>query len=111
MRIAKQFGPYNEAHYARPWIAKVVAWQVGRRAELAWGTYLGNAQGGEAEIDAEPGDVVLYGQKGRTGRQGLSVYGHVTAEGAFVSCSEATAAKMFRTTILKEADKALTSVR
>jgi hypothetical protein len=96
MRFAKSFRPYDGAQYARPWIAKVVAWQVGKRAELAWGTYLGDDNGGEAEIEAAPGDVVLFGQKGRAGRAGFAVYGTLEADGSFKSCTEAAAARRFR---------------
>lgn len=96
MRFAKSFRPYNETQYARPWIAKVVAWQVGKRAELAWGTYLGDANGGEAEIEATAGDVVLYGQKGRAGRAGSAFYGRIDEAGSFNSCTEAMAARYFR---------------
>jgi hypothetical protein len=96
MRIAKKFGPYNDKQQARPWIAKVVEWRVGQRAELQWGTFLGDDNGGEAEIEAAPGDVVLYGQKGRAGHHGFSVYALVTADGCLQACNEIQAAKAFR---------------
>lgn len=96
MRIAKKFGPYNDKQQARPWIAKVIEWRVGQRAELAWGTFLGDESGGEAEIEAVRGDVVLYGQKGRAGHHGFSVYALVAADGALQACNEIQAAKEFR---------------
>jgi hypothetical protein len=66
MRIARKIRPYDGKTFARPWIAKVVKWPVGQRAELDWGTFLGEAStGGELEIEAKPGDVLRYGQKNK----------------------------------------------
>ena len=66
MRISRKVGPWNPSLLNRPWIAKVIKWPVGQRAELEWGTFLGEAStGGELEIEAKPGDVVRYGQKSK----------------------------------------------
>lgn len=63
MRVAVDFGGYNERRYSKPWIARITAWPVGGKPEMEFGGYLGNASGGEVEIMARPGDIIRYGQK------------------------------------------------
>lgn len=99
MRIVKKFPSYDDKKFGRPWIARVTAWPVGQRAELAWGTFLGDpATGGEAELEARPGDVVRYGQKDRrTNHDAAARWAFVTGLGALqIIQSELEAAKSFR---------------
>lgn len=97
MTITKEFGSYNQRRYSRPWIARVSAWPVGGRAELAWGTFLGDDNGGEAEVAAVPGDVVRYGQKDLRKPNGSTAnWAIVQADGSLVDCKESEAAKAFR---------------
>lgn len=96
MTITKEFGSYNQRRYSRPWIARVSAWPVGGRAELAWGTYLGDDTGGTVEIEASEGDVIRYGQKDNRGNGGSANWAIVQADGSFTDCKEANAAKAFR---------------
>jgi len=63
MRVALEFGSYNSRRYGRPWIGRVTSWPVGGRPEIEWGNYCGDDGGGEAEIVAQPGDLVRAGQK------------------------------------------------
>lgn len=62
-RVAISFHSYNPRRYSRPWIARIVAWHVGKKPELEFGHYVGNDDGGEAEIIAYPGDILRYGQR------------------------------------------------
>lgn len=63
MRVVFEFGTYNARRYGKPWCAKVVNWPVGSVPDIQWGAYLGDSSGGECEIEAEPGDIVRWGQK------------------------------------------------
>jgi len=99
MRIAKKVQPYNGRLYGRPYIAKVVKWPVGCRAELQWGTFLGEPEtGGELEIEAKPGDVLRYGQKNKHSNGDPSArWVLVTSLGALtVIPTELEAARNFR---------------
>jgi hypothetical protein len=96
MTIRIPFTHYNARRYSRPWIAKVSSWAVGDRAVLAWGTYLGDDNGGEVEIDAEPGEVIRYGQKDNRGKSGSAQWAIVQPDGTYSGCTEAEAAKQYR---------------
>ena len=63
IRYSETVGAYNFRRYSRPWIAKITAWPVGRKPDLAWGGYAGNDRGGELEIMALPGSILRSGQK------------------------------------------------
>lgn len=97
MTIRIPFADYNHRRFSRPWIAKVTAWPVGGRATLQWGTFLGDHHGGEVEIEAEPGEVIRYGQKDhRAGNRTSAEWAIVGSDGAVNNCTEAHAAKVFR---------------
>jgi hypothetical protein len=99
MRIARKIRPYDGKTFARPWIAKVIKWPVGQRAELDWGTFLGEAStGGELEIEAKPGDVVRYGQKNKKHNSDPSArWAVITSLGRLaIIQTELEAAKTFR---------------
>ncbi len=63
MYVSVEFGSYNPRRCSKPWVFKVIDWKTGEQPEVEWGSYLGNDDGGVVEIDAQPGDVVRYGQK------------------------------------------------
>lgn len=78
MRVAKEFDPYNFRRYGKPWIAKVVNWPVGGSPKFQFGSFVGTADnGGFAEIDAEEGDVIAYGQRDYRGRNTTKQYATV----------------------------------
>ena len=60
MRITFERRGYNARRYGKPWIAVVTDWQIGKRPEVRWGH---NFTYNIAEVDAEPGAVIRYGQK------------------------------------------------
>jgi hypothetical protein len=97
MTISVRFESYNNKRYGRPWIAKVISWPVGSRATLDWGTFLGDSNGGEAEVIARPGDVVRYGQKDNKGYNSSAFWCIVQADGSLTVCTEPEAAKAHRT--------------
>lgn len=89
MRIFVEFSSYNQRRYGRPWIAVVTSWPVGGKPEIRWGSYLGdsrNGEGGEAEIEAEPCDIVRWGQKDNRGGNTEANWGIVQADGHTLSC-------------------------
>lgn len=96
MRVTKKFNAYNGKRFNRPYLAKVMAWPVGGRAELSWGTYLGDEQGGVAEIEAAPGDVIRYGQKDTRGPGSHAYWGIVNPDGSYDVCTEVVAVEHFR---------------
>jgi hypothetical protein len=99
MRISKKVKPYDAHQYARPYIAKVIKWPVGARAELQWGTFLGEPEtGGELEVEAKPGDVLRYGQKNKRSNGDPSArWAVVTSLGALtIVPTELEAARSFR---------------
>ena len=62
---------YNARRYGKPWIAKVVAWDIGAPPQLKFGRDL--------EIDAEPGDVVRWGQKDNRNPRGTRAWWGIVA--------------------------------
>jgi hypothetical protein len=75
-RVTVKFEPYNDRRYGRPWIARVADWPIGRPPVLVFGASLSLT----AEIDAEPGAVVRWGQKDRRGRNDDRRWGIVQAD-------------------------------
>lgn len=65
IRVVINYGSYNDRRYSKPWMAKVVAWPVGKNAELKFsGLFVGTAsEGGYVEMMAMPGELIRYGQK------------------------------------------------
>lgn len=69
MRITIKTQPYLATRYGQPWIAVITEWPVGGRPVLRWGVWLGrNGCEGQLEIEAEPGDIVRWGQKDHRGK-------------------------------------------
>lgn len=97
MVISIEFGSYNDRRYSRPWISRVTAWPTGKAPTPVWGRYLGTAAGGEVEIEAEPGDVVRWGQKDNRKISGSESYwGIVQADGTVTKVTEPEARKHWR---------------
>jgi len=84
MRVAIKYSPYNGRRYGKPWIGIISGWPVGGKPELEWGGYVGDAGGGEAEVDAAVGDVSRSGQKDQRGTRSLSSWHIVGSDGELV---------------------------
>lgn len=97
MRISKSFGSYNQRRYGKPWIGVVTSWPVGSRAEIRWGSYIGDDNGGEVEINAEPGDIIRWGQKDFRGGNTEAAWGIAQADGAINECDAVRARKAWDT--------------
>lgn len=99
-RITLATPAYNEKRYGAPWIARVVSWPVGGKAEIQFGNFLGDARNGtvgELEIMAKPGDVVRWGQKdNRNPRYTEANWGVVAEDGSIETVTESAARKAFR---------------
>jgi hypothetical protein len=91
MRIVQRFGSYNQRRYGRPWIAKITSWPVGGKAEVVWGSYLGSDNGGEVEIEANPGDIIRTGQKDGRGKGTSADWYIVNEDGSLKSTTAAEA--------------------
>ncbi len=98
MRITQIFGSYNQRRYGRPWIAKITSWPVGDKAEVSWGSYLGNDNGGEVEIEANPGDVIRTGQKDGRGNGTSADWYIVSPDGSLIHTTAAKAKDHWETT-------------
>ena len=93
MRIALKYRSYNARRYSRPWIGKITAWPIGGKAEIKWGSYLGDDAGGEVEIEAQIGDIIRSGQKdGRGGNTSADWY-IVDIDGGLIPTDAAGARK------------------
>ncbi|MFA5154582.1 MAG: hypothetical protein WC554_18705 [Clostridia bacterium] len=88
MRISIEIGAYNQRRYSRPWIGKITSWPVGARPELAWGGYAGDDSGGELEIEAQPDDIIRWGQKDGRGNGGSNEWGIAQADGTVEACDQ-----------------------
>ncbi|MEI6236685.1 MAG: hypothetical protein WCT04_26810 [Planctomycetota bacterium] len=86
-------GGYNTQRYGKPWIAKVVAWEIGTPPQLKFGRDL--------KLDVELGDVMRWGQKDNQNSRGTrSWWGLVSlgvgGELAVEQCTERQARKHWR---------------
>lgn len=104
MRVSQEFKSYNQRRYGRPWIAKITSWPVGGKPEVAWGSYLGDDNGGEVEIEAVPGDIVRTGQKDHRGGNTDASWYIVQADGSLSSSDAAESRKAWDA---RQADKAV----
>lgn len=93
MRVSTSWGSYNERRYSRPWIGKITSWPIGGKAEIEWGSYLGDDHGGECEIMAVAGDIVRSGQKDGRGNCGSNEWFVVQADGELLVVNQADARK------------------
>jgi hypothetical protein len=88
MRVTREFGSYNSRRYGRPWIAKVVAWEVGKQPVLSWGS---NIDAHNVEIEAEAGDIVRWGQRDNRGNNTEARWGLVQGDATIEECSASEA--------------------
>ena len=101
IRYSESYGSYNARRYSRPWIAKITAWPVGGRPELAFGSYLGNhdgtsqVTGGEVEIMAFPGSILRSGQKDSRGNGGSNDWWEAMPDGSMRSIGQGEARKLW----------------
>jgi hypothetical protein len=96
MRIAVEFGSYNQRRYSKPWISKVTAWAVGKSPDVEFGGYIGDDNGGEAEIMAKVGDIIRYGQKDGRGNNTESLWAVVEEGGTLRKVTMIEARKLFK---------------
>lgn len=96
LRYTTRFGSYNARRYSRPWIARVTAWPIGGKPELAWGGYCGDDSGGEAEILARPGDIIRYGQRDGRGNNGENAWAIAQEDGSLRIVSQSEARAQYR---------------
>ncbi len=91
MRIAVKYGAYNARRYGRPWIGKITNWPVGGKPEMEWGRYIGTDDGGEAEIEAQPGDIIRTGQKDNRGNNTIAEWAVAKEDGniEYIDATEA----------------------
>jgi hypothetical protein len=81
MRITYEVGSYNARRYSRPWIAKVERWDIGKSPILTFGGHVGVYI---AEIDAEPGNLLRYGQRDGRGNNTARLWGVVQLDGSLL---------------------------
>ena len=94
MRLSIETGTYNERRYGKPYIG-VVSAEDGR--VIRWGAWIGTAgQAGMLEIDAQPGDVIVKGQRDNRGSNGTPEYAVVQDDGTLKYMSKAEAIKAAR---------------
>lgn len=96
MRVKKEFGVYDDKQFGRPWIFKIVKWPVGQESQVEWGKWIGDSRhGGEVEINAEPGEIVRYGQKDYEGSKTISEWSIVQTDGSLFSTNPLAARQHF----------------
>lgn len=69
MRIERYFPKYNKAHYGRPWGAILTFGARGEPIHEFNSYYDGSQSGGICLVEAEPGQIIVFGQKKLTGNQ------------------------------------------
>lgn len=92
-RVSIKFSGYNSRRYSKPWICRVTEWPVGGKPLVEWGTYNGDDQGGEVEIEAHPGAVIRYGQRDHRGNGTLCQYAIVQGDWTIKDCDAPEARK------------------
>lgn len=79
MRYTYEVGGYNTRRYGKPWIAKITDWPVGSAPTLSFGHALDAYC---AEIEAEPGQILRWGQKDHRGNGTISRWGIAMPDGS-----------------------------
>lgn len=98
IHIERRTGQYNERRYGRPYIA-VVDFAANHQGACKWGEWIGSpGDEGLLMIDAEPGDIVMIGQKDyRNSRHSEPTYYQLGADGNLEELSgKAAAFRAFR---------------
>ena len=94
--VGVKFDGYNARRYTKPWIAKIIAWPVGKSPELQFGGYLGNDNGGSTEIEAAEGDIIRGGQRDGRGGHTTSNWYVVNSNGELVKIDQVEARKLYK---------------
>jgi len=95
MRIWRKFAGYNPRRYGKPWIVRITSWPVGGKPDVEWGTYIGDDNGGEVEIQADAGDIVRIGQNDYRGGKSFAGWYIVQADGTLRETDAAGARKAY----------------
>jgi hypothetical protein len=93
MKIEIATQSYNHRRYSKPYIATVDF--TDPKGIVNWGQWVGSpGEEGILLIDAEPGDILMTGQRDGRGRNSLPEYRQVAADGS--RTSELTRAEAFK---------------
>lgn len=96
VRVTVDWHGYNARRCSRPWIGKITAWPAGKRPEIEWGTYCGNADaGGTTDLMAAPGDIIRYGQRDSRGNGTVNEWATVQADGSLRDITPAEARNLY----------------
>lgn len=96
MVVTVPFGPWNPAKFKFPYIGVVRAWE-GDAPATEPGQFIGGPRhGGEAEVLANVGDVVRFGQRDMEGRGKAFAWGVVEVNGDVRTLSRSEARRLFR---------------
>lgn len=102
MKITINTPAYNERRYGKPYIG-IVNPVDGKVS--AWGRWIGTAgEAGILEIEAQPGAVIVKGQKDNRGNNSTPNYAVITDDGDREYMSKAEAIKKARERAAKPAD-------
>ena len=99
MRITIETAAYNHRRHGRPWIATVTFETV--KGEFAFGDFSGGYEGEEGilEVEANPGDIIVQGQKDHRKGGGRSYWYLVKEDGTLEQLEgKADACKLWRST-------------
>lgn len=84
----------NMRRWSRVWIARVTEWQAGQRPTIEFGHSIGS---NEAEVAADPGDLIYYGRKDNRGNGSIRQWAIVDENGELQDIAgESAARKLFR---------------
>lgn len=94
MKLTIETDLYNERRYGKPYVG-VVSSLDGN--VVRWGTWIGTPGSvGMLEIEVEPGEIVMHGQKDNRGNNGAPRYAIVSDEGALEYMGKAAAVNKAR---------------
>lgn len=89
MKLTIETDLYNERRYSKPYVG-VVSSLDGN--VVRWGTWIGTpGDAGILEIEVEPGEIVMHGQKDNRGNNGAPQYAIVSDDGALEYMGKAAA--------------------
>lgn len=82
MKLSIETSVYNEKRYGKPYIAVVDFSESAAKPNIKWGEWIGTpGYAGILEIDAQPGDIIMRGQKDNRGNNSAPLYYVVSDEG------------------------------
>lgn len=90
--VTVTFQSYNARRYGKPWVAKITDWPVGKHPTLEFGATTDLV----AEIEAEPGAIVRWGQRDYRGKNTEAEWGIVRAGGVIEDATAARCLKHWR---------------